>query len=97
MFHSVCASSYCLNFDKSPYVRESRTVLDSGFHTVDSGFQVFGFQYLSVELVLWIPIVIRVPDSLSCIPDSQVPFHPIPESTAKIFRIPLHGSRYKIS
>ena len=68
MFHSVCASSYCLNFDKSPYVRESRTVLDSGFYTVDSGFQ-----YLSVELVFWIAIVIRVPDSLSCIPDSKVP------------------------
>ena len=23
------------------YVRESRTVLDSGFHTVDSGFEVW--------------------------------------------------------
>ena len=73
MFHSVCASSYCLNFDKSPYVRESRTVLDSGFHTVDSGFQLFGFQYLSVELVFWIPIVIRVADSSSCTPDSKTP------------------------
>ena len=30
----------------SPYVRESRRVLDSGFHTVDSGFRVLdsGFQ-----------------------------------------------------
>ena len=30
----------------SPHVRESRTVLDSGFHAVDSGFRVLdsGFQ-----------------------------------------------------
>ena len=30
-----------------------------------------GFQYLSVELGLWIPIVNGIPDSLSCIPDSK--------------------------
>ena len=31
----------------SPHVRESRTVLDSGFHAVDSGFRVLdsGFQH----------------------------------------------------
>ena len=31
---------------ESPHVRESRRVLDSGFHTVDSGFRVLdsGFQ-----------------------------------------------------
>ena len=31
----------------SPYVRESRTVLDSGFHAVDSGFRVLdsGFKH----------------------------------------------------
>ena len=28
---------------------------------------------MSVELVFWISIVIRVPDSLSCIPDSKAP------------------------
>ena len=28
----------------SPHVRESRTVLDSGFHAVDSGFQHSGFR-----------------------------------------------------
>ena len=28
----------------SPHVRESMTVLDSGFHPVDSGFQLSGFR-----------------------------------------------------
>ena len=28
-----------------------------------------GFQFLSMELGLWIPIVSGIPDSLSCIPD----------------------------
>ena len=50
----------------SPDVRESKTVLDSGFHTVDSGFQ-----YLSLELGFWIPVVSGILDSLSCIPDSK--------------------------
>ena len=50
----------------SPHVRESKTVLDSGFHTVDSGFQ-----YLSLELGFWIPVVSGILDSLSCFPDSK--------------------------
>ena len=50
----------------SPHVRESKKVLDSGFYAVDSGFQT-----LSVELEFWIPNVSRIPDSLSCIPDTK--------------------------
>ena len=36
-----------VNFYFSPHVRESRTVLDSGFHAVDSGFRGLdsGFQH----------------------------------------------------
>ena len=50
-----------------PYnVRESKIVLDSGLHAVDSRFSVSG---------TWIPgsspVVSGVPDSLSCIPGSQ--------------------------
>ena len=52
---------------QSAHVRESKTVLDSGFHAVDSGFQ----SSLSVELGFRIPIVSGIPDSLSCIPDSK--------------------------
>ena len=54
-----------------PHVRESKTVLDSGFHTLDSGFQVLDSSLLSAELGFWIPIVSGISDSLSCIPDSK--------------------------
>ena len=47
-------------------IRESKIVLDSGLHAVDSGFSVSG---------TWIPgsspVVSGVPNSLSCIPGSQ--------------------------
>ena len=43
--------------------RESKTVLDSGFHTVDSGFKVLHFDSLSVELGFRIPIGSGFPDS----------------------------------
>ena len=45
---------------------ESNTVLDSGFHAVNSGSHS-----LSVELGFWIVIVSGIPDSPSCIPDSK--------------------------
>ena len=43
-----------------------------GFWIPRSGFQIPGtvFQYLSVELGFWTPIVSGIPDSMSCIPDS---------------------------
>ena len=88
MFHSVCATSYCFNFDKSPYVGESRTVLDSGFHTVDSGFQVLEFISRT-----WVLDSNRQWDFgfLELYSEFQGPGFRIPQ--AKIFRIPLHGSR----
>ena len=44
-----------------------------GFWIPRRGFRIrgTGFQYLSVELGFWIPIVSGIPDSLSCIPDSK--------------------------
>jgi len=53
-----CSHKRSWTYD-SPHVREFRTVLDSGF------------QYLSVELGFWIPIVSGIPDSFSCILDSK--------------------------
>ena len=53
-----------------PHERESRAVLDSGFHAADSRFQVTAFQSLSMELGFWIPIDCVIPDSTPWIPDS---------------------------
>ena len=50
--------------DRSPQVRESETIFDSGF-------QSLGSRFLSLELGFRIPIVTGIPDSLSCIPDSK--------------------------
>ena len=38
------------NHARTAHARESKAVLDSGFHVVDSGFPGGGFQSLSVEL-----------------------------------------------
>ena len=53
--------------------RESKTVLDSGLHTLDSGFQGLDCNLCQQNLDsgFRIPIVSRIPDSLSCIPDSK--------------------------
>ena len=54
------------------YVKESkRTVLHSGFHTVDTGFQVLDFGFFVSKT--WIPgfqSLERFQILLSCIPDS---------------------------
>ena len=79
-----------------PHVRESRTVLDSGFHAVDSGFRVpdsclflwnldSGFQ--SFVVGFRIPcVVFRIPKPM------------IQDSASKIFpdsgiQMPLHGAK----
>ena len=80
------------------HVRESKTVLDSGFHAVDSRFQVLdsglfvrrtwipdsGFRIPDSEFR--IPISNGIPDSLSCIPYSTSKISDIQESGS-----PLHG------
>ena len=74
----------CSTKTLSPHVRESKTSWDSGFHAVDSGFQVLdsslgqwnldsGFQSLVGFRIPWAVFRIpkhRIPDSFSCIPDS---------------------------
>ena len=39
-----------------PHVRESKVLLDSGFHASDSGFHVL-CMFLLMELVFWISII----------------------------------------
>ena len=48
---------------ESPFVRSSKTVLDSGLHAVDSGFQALDSRFFVSGT--W------TRDSLSCIPDSK--------------------------
>ena len=86
----------------SPHVRESKTVLDSGFHAVDFGSQLLDSRSYTVELGFQIPIVGGIPDSDSCIPDSKAQdsgFHKqkFPRFRilhAKISRIPESGFPY---
>ncbi|CAH3150596.1 unnamed protein product [Porites lobata] len=48
---------------------ESKTVLDSGFHAMDSGFQIVDFG--AFVSGIWIPDSNRWRDSVSCIPDPK--------------------------
>ena len=88
-----CASEVELSFDRMckempqslfddifAHVREPWTVLDSRFRIQDTGFQ-----YLSVELGFWIPIVSEIPDSTT--KDSG--FH---KQKFPGIRISLHGT-----
>ena len=44
-------------------MRESRTVLESGFHVTDSGFQELDSDSVSVELGFRVSIAFGIPDS----------------------------------
>ena len=59
----------CFREIYSPCVSESKTVLDSGFHGVDSGFQVLDSSFCQWNLDSG--FVNGIPNSLSCIPDSR--------------------------
>ena len=57
---------------RPPRVRESKIVLHSGFHAMDSGFLGTGFRFFVRGT--WIPDTISgILESLSCIPYSKVP------------------------
>ena len=60
------------------------TVLDSGFHIMDSRFQVLDSSLCHLN---WIPIVSWIPDSLSCILDSRVQDSTFQEQNSTEFRI----------
>ena len=64
-----------------PNVRESKTLFDSGFHAVDSRFQVLNYRFFASGS--WISIIIGIPDLLRSILDYKNPGFRIPE-----FQIP---------
>ena len=70
MFFDINALNSCeAVWNCPPHARESRMVLDSGFHAVDSVFKLLHSSVLSVGF--WIPILSEIPDSLSCTPDQS--------------------------
>ena len=78
-----------------PHVRESKTFLDSGFHAVDSGFQLLDSRPFSEEIWFRIPTPVfriprpRIPDSRSKnFQDSGFQMQNFPDSG---IRIPLAG------
>ena len=77
---------------KSRHVRESKTVLDSGFHAVDSRVQLLDSRSFSVELGFRIPIVSGILDFYGCIPDSKAQGFRIPQ--AKFSKIAESGFPY---
>ena len=74
----------------STHARESKAVMDSGFHAMDSGFRLLDSRSCS-GLEFQIPVVSKMPDSYSCIPDWKAQdsgFHKqkitkIPDTTCK--------------
>ena len=83
------------------FVRESKTVLDSGFHNLDSWFQVLDSSLCQWNMDFWISIVSGIPGFLGCIDYSvlQIPgFLWIPQAKlswtlqANISQISLHGA-----
>ena len=77
---------------------ESKTLLDSGFHPVDSGFQLLDSRSISVELDSGFELLVgfRIPTPVFRIPKAKIT--KIPDFKCKNFsdseiRIPLHGAR----
>ena len=95
MIQSFCGSQA---FSQIQFAPPCKGIQDSiGFWIPHNGFRIpdIGFQSLSVELGLWIPIICGIPDSLSCIlysgfqslgfQISQPKYSLIPDSTNKNF------------
>ena len=63
------AASLILHF--AHYVRKSKTLFDSGFHAVDSRFQVLNYRFFASGS--WISVIIGIPDLLRSILDNKNP------------------------
>ena len=96
-----CKREYTTERIKSDcQIRESKTLLDCRFQATDSGLHRLDSGFLSVELGFRIPIVSRIPNSLSCIPDStesqdsRFTHFWFPDSTGKNSGTPEFGFLY---
>ena len=70
----ICPIFFITLLAQLKYDAPRKEIQDSlGFWTPRRGFRIpgTGFQYLSVDIGIWIPIVSGIPDSLSCIPNSK--------------------------
>ena len=87
-------------FAEKPVVASVFSVLDSGFHTVYSGFQILDSRFLQLSAT-WIPDPNRIgiPQSLSWIPDSKAQDSEFNKQKLPSFRNPYYlrqGVRYCI-
>ena len=71
-------------------VRESKTVLDSGFHVVDSGFQLLDSRSLSGFLRFQLSVALGISTAVFWIPQGKL--FKIPDSTCK--NLPHSGILY---
>ena len=78
-----------MGFHPGPYVRESKTILDTGFCANDSGLKVLDSGFFVSGT--WIP------DYLSCIPDSKALERDLVLPRKQKFRILLHGAINDVS
>ena len=64
----VILSGFSQTFSIAPMQDNQNTVLNSGFHALDSGFQVLHSRFISWIMGIpcqWVPIVSAIPESLS--------------------------------
>ena len=71
-------------------VRESKTVLDSGFHVLDSGFQLLDFRSFSGFLPFQLLVAVEISTAVFRIPQPKL--FKIPDSTCE--NLPHSGVRY---
>ena len=86
---NICIVLHAVLNSVSPLVhdvRESKTVLDSGFHVLDSGFQLLDSRSFSGFLPFQLLVGFGISTAVFRIPQAKL--FKIPDSRAKISRIP---------
>ena len=90
---NICIVLHAVLNSVSPHVhdvRESKTVLDSGFHVLDSGFQLLDSRSFSGFLQLQLLVGFGIPTAVFRIPQAKL--FKIPDSTCE--NLPHSGIPY---